>query len=387
MDRTSLILLTLFCTMKIYCREECSFARTHTFEIDNTLQLLFSAEIKEVGGLVIDINYEDKTKDRIKLSSKESFKHIYNGKKHIKSGINSLINEGWNDIDIFVSNKTVNVTCESSQMSPLTISIHKGIKSIIVSSENLTICQESCNIENSIEKIINNEENLKITAFIAHNYPITFKISNPVEEVIGHFEMKPSDCTFTRKQTNTKIPCDHINTGWNKLNIFVNRTTLTINDHIIPVDGSLKTLSILGKYLVNCTKGTPVWKITNEEEILIPISSDQEVDFILTSKVPFLPIFNLNGIKLTLKWDNGLKISSTGSPLQPKIYHIIFESSSESLILYNEKKSDELTELKFKKVPEFISVSSLKGEYQFALSVEDPLPQPTEPSPVPGPSN
>ena len=81
--------------------------------------------------------------------------------------------------------------------------------------------------------------------------------------------------------------------------------------------------------------GNPVWKIS-KEEISIPISSSQEIVFILTSTVVFSPVFNLDGIELTLIEDNGLKLGSFGNPLQPKIYHIIFEATPEKIILYNE---------------------------------------------------
>ncbi|CAL4179480.1 unnamed protein product, partial [Meganyctiphanes norvegica] len=317
---------------------ECRSESAHEFPVEIGEKFSFSADIRELGGLVLDIHYVEGENDRIKLSSKKSSKFIFNGAEYIETKIDSLINDGWHDLDVVVDSNTLHVTCKTSKMSPLTISIHSGIKSVRVSSEELKICEESCLIEKSVEKNINNEEKFNIAVFTTSTYPITFNISNSVDSgSICLFEMKPGDCTYTYKHNIKRIPCAHIIQGWNKLNIYVNRNTLTINDNNIPFDVNLKTLHISGSFLVNCTKGTPVWKISNEE-IHIPVSFGQQIVFILTSTDMFSPVFNFDGNKMTLNWNNGLKIKlgSSENPLPNSMYYIKIEATSEKLILYDE---------------------------------------------------
>merc|ERR1739838_669191 len=117
-----------------------------------------------------------------------------------------------------------------------------------------------------MEMNINNENTFTIIAFTTSEYPITFEISHSNEDKENsHLVMKPNDCNYERNEGSLKVPCDHINEGWNKLNILVNRTTLVINDYInLPIENHLKAMTISGEFLVNCTKGIPIWMISKE---------------------------------------------------------------------------------------------------------------------------
>ncbi|CAL4131819.1 unnamed protein product, partial [Meganyctiphanes norvegica] len=386
MDKKLYLFLILLFPSVIYCREECRWLQSHTFTVNDDLEFSFIAEIKKLDGLVIDIIYEDRENDRMEISPKKSAIYKHNGKEYIPKDIDSFLTEGSHNINLHINTGTLDVIC--TEMKPATFVLQSTLKSIKVSALKLKICEEICNIDTSIEKIINNEDNFKITAFTTSKYPININISNPVEEgTIGQFEIKPRDCVFKRDQMTQNIPCDHINSGWNKMNIIINRTTLFINNYIIlPIDFDFTAINISGSYLVNCKKGTPEWEISNEESISIPISFGQEIVFILTSHAEFSPVFNLHGNNLTLNWDNGLTIGS-GDPLKAGSYSIIFKATSEMLILYNEKKTDILIELKNKKAPEFIGFSSVKGKYQLALSVEDLSQLSIKPVPDTGPSS
>ncbi|CAL4078400.1 unnamed protein product [Meganyctiphanes norvegica] len=278
-------------------------------------------------------------------------------------------------------------------MVPVNFSLQSRIKSIQVLAQNLRICEESCNIEKSIKKIIGNGEMFDITVFTTFEYSIKFEVRDSRESgTINSFEIKPRDCILHQKNSRESILCNYIYPGWNKLKIFSNRTTLAINENVVlQTDDSLKSISISGSYLVNCTKGTPIWKVSDQNNIRIPITSGQEIVFGITSNADFLPTFNIDGIDIALSWNNGLKLGSSGKPLRPKSYYIIFEATSQMLILYNGQKTKEhlLMVLNVNKVPEFIMVSSLRGDYQLTLYVPDSYLRPphqhtTEPPLVTG---
>ncbi|CAL4177632.1 unnamed protein product, partial [Meganyctiphanes norvegica] len=257
MDKNIHIILLLLCLSLIHSKKECQSRQKFDFDVKAGMKLSLRAENKGARGIVIDIIYENRENDRIFLTSKKNEKFIHDGTKYIIKELNSKLNEGWHDLDVYVGLNTLNVTFTTSKISPVVITLHPEKMSIAISAEKIEICEESCNIVRSIEKNVINEEKFNITIFTTTKHPITFNMHPLVEDgSIGHFEMKPSECSYKRSQGSVikTVPCGNIKQGWNKLNIFLNRSTLVINENIIPVDFNMKTINISGIYLVNCTK-------------------------------------------------------------------------------------------------------------------------------------
>ncbi|CAL4066381.1 unnamed protein product, partial [Meganyctiphanes norvegica] len=364
---------------------ECKWLQTLTYEAADDLSIEFGAKIQKHDLLVIDIIYKDKKNDRITMSTEKSSIHTNKGEHFEETSINSILNEGLHNMSISVGNNSLNVTCQTSEMLPVRFIPQSRMKTVKVSSANLKICEESCNIEKRLEKIIDTEDRIGITIFTTSTFPITFEIRNSTGGgIVGSFTIKPGDCFENILDEN--IPCDFINPGWNKLNVFANRTTIAINNNrVLQRDVPLKTIVISGNYLVDCTKGNPKWKISNHKEIRIPITYGQEIDFVLTSNVAFSPVFNIDGNNLTLNWNNGLKFGS-GKSLQPKSYHMSVEATTQMIMIYDKKKSEQklLLDINVEEWPGFITVGSLNGDYWITLSVPDPNQQNTEPPLVTG---